>query len=135
MSRLTWPQYALLIARVASLRSEDPYKKVGSCALRFDKSIAGVGYNGAPKNIEIDWSNRDERRKRVIHSEINCLSYCRPSEIWLLACTMLPCRSCFQVIASYNIKIVIYNEIYDKDDFTIQLAKEWGIELIQLDYP
>ena len=35
----------------------------GLASLRKDWSVAGVGYNGAPADIEIDWSNRDDRRK------------------------------------------------------------------------
>ena len=31
MSRLDWEQYALMIAKVASARSEDPYQQVGAC--------------------------------------------------------------------------------------------------------
>ena len=64
MKRLDWEEYALELARVAALRSEDPFMKVGACVLRHDNSVAGLGYNGAPPGIEIDWSNRDERRKR-----------------------------------------------------------------------
>ncbi len=127
--RLPWEQYALALANTAALRSEDPFKKVGSCALRFDKSVAGIGYNGAPRGMEIDWSNRDERRKRVIHSELNCLVYCRPNEVWLLACTLLPCSPCMHNIAAYGIKKVVFGEVYKQDDFALTLAKEFGIEL------
>jgi len=131
-NRISWEQYALELAKTGSRRSEDPYKKVGSCALRHDKSVAAIAYNGPPSGIEIDWSNRDERRKRVIHSEINCLAYCKPGEIWLLACTLLPCHACMQTIGAYKIKKVIYEEVYDKDDFSLTLAREYNIELIQL---
>ncbi len=128
--RLTWEEYALALAKVASLRSEDPYKKVGTCVLRHDKSIGGIGYNGAPRGIEIDWSNRDERRKRVIHSEINALAYCKPGEVWLLACTLLPCHSCLQTIRAYGITKVVYEEVYQQDDFALILAKEYKMELL-----
>lgn len=130
--RLSWEKYALALAKTASLRSEDPYQKVGACALRHDKSVAGLGYNGAPKGINIDWSNRDERRKRVIHAEINCLANCKPNEIWLIACTLLPCHSCLQSIATYNIKKIVYSEVYQQDNLTLTLAKEFNIELIQI---
>lgn len=133
--RITWEEYALCLAKAASLRSEDPYKKTGACALRLDKSVAALGYNGAPKGVQIDWSDRDERRKRVIHAEINCLSYCRPGEIWLLACNLLPCRDCMRSIAAYQIKNVIYEELYKQDNFAIQLAKEYNINLVQLQAP
>lgn len=132
MSRLSWHEYALEIAKVASLRSEDPYQKVGACVLRHDKSVAGIGYNGAPRGIEIDWSNRDERRARVIHAEINALAYCKPGECWVLACNLLPCRNCLQTIAAYGIKTVIYEQVYTQDDLALKLANEFKIELIQL---
>jgi hypothetical protein len=37
-----------------------------------------------------------------------------------------------QTIAAYSIKKVIFNEIYKQDDFAIQLAEEFGIELTQI---
>lgn len=130
--RISWEEYALKLAEVAAERSEDIYLKVGSCALRHDHSCAGIGYNGPPRGINIDWSNRDERRKRIVHSEVNCLSYCKPGECSLIACTLLPCNACLTAIASYGIKKIVYRDIYDKDDSTLKLAAEFGIELIQL---
>lgn len=132
MSRLSWEEYALRLAETASLRSEDPYIKVGACALRHDNTIAGLGYNGAPKGINIDWSNRDERRKRVLHAEMNCLAYCKPDEIKILACTLLPCSNCLKLIGTYKIPHVVYKDVYDKDDFALQLAKEFNIQLIKI---
>lgn len=131
--RISWEQYALALAKTASMRSEDPYIKVGACALRHDNSVAGLGYNGPPRGIEIDWSNRDERRKRICHAESNCLSHCKPGECKLIASTLLPCHNCLQIIAAYGIKKIIYAEVYDKDDLTLKLAKEFGIELVQID--
>jgi len=130
--RPLWPEYALALAKTASTRSQDPFIQVGACALRFDKSVAALGYNGSPRGVEIDWSNREERLKRVVHAEANCLCYCRPNEIELIATTLLPCSSCMTLIASYGIKKVVFNEIYKRDDFAMQLAKEFNIELIQI---
>ena len=132
MSRLSWGEYAFELAKTASIRSEDLHFKVGACALRFDKSVAAVGYNGAPRGVNIDWTNRDERRKRVIHAEMNALSYCTPGEIELIAVTLLPCSSCLNLIASYGIKRVIFGKIYQRDDFAFQLAKEYNIALEQI---
>lgn len=132
MSRLSWQEYSLKLAIVASERSEDPYVKVGACCLRYDKSCASIAYSGAVSGIEIDWSDRDERRKRVIHAEQNALRYVKPGEVWLLACTLLPCRSCLQTIASYGIKYVVYRDLYDKDDFSLTLAEEYDIKLEQI---
>ena len=111
MSRLPWENYAIDLALVASRRSEDPYLKVGACILREDYSVASLGYNGAPPKIEIDWTDRDERRKRVIHAETNALRYIKPNEGYLLACTHLPCNDCLKNIAYSGIKYVFYKEV------------------------
>ena len=132
MSRPTWEQYALMIAKVASARSEDPYQQVGACVLRKDHSVAGVGYNGAPPGVVIDWSNRDERRARVIHAEANAFRYLRPQEGYLLAATLLPCRSCIQLAASYGIDKIVYADEYEKDDMAHKLCAEFGIELVKI---
>ena len=133
MNRLSWEEYALSLANAASLRSEDPYMKVGACVLRKDWSIAGIGYNGAPAGIEIDWSNRDERRKRVIHAELNALRYVSPKEGYILACTLLPCRHCVQAMAAHAIQHVIYETVYKVDSFALTLCKEFGIGLHHID--
>ena len=132
MDRLDWEEYALELARVASLRSEDPYVIVGACVLRPDNSVAGLGYNGAPPGIDINWSDRDERRKRVVHAEVNALRYAVPGQCELLACTLLPCNDCLKTIASYGIKKVVFSDIYELDKSSLALATEFGIKLIQI---
>jgi dCMP deaminase len=129
MSKISWEKYALELAGVASARSEDPYEKVGACVLRHDHSVAGMGYNGAPKGVEIDWSNRDERRCRVIHAEVNALRYARPDECYLLASSMLPCNYCLRMAASYGIRKIVFSRFYGRDDSSLSLSKEFGIDL------
>ena len=85
--RLSWEDTAINLAfQIADYRSEDPYVQVGAVAVKKDKSII-LGYNGAPSGIEIDWSNRDERRKRVLHAEANVLNFVKPNEVDFLAVT------------------------------------------------
>ena len=57
--------------------------------------------------------------------------YIDPDECYLLACTHLPCNDCLKMIASYGIRKVIYKEVYEKDPSSIDLSKEFNIELIQ----
>lgn len=117
------------LARVASCRSEDPFMKVGACALRHDNSVGGLGYNGPPPKIDIEWEDRERRRQFVIHAEINALRYIRPGECRLIACTLLPCNDCLKTIASYGIRKVIYGEVYKRDSSSSVLAKAFGIDL------
>jgi dCMP deaminase len=132
---MSWEEYAMALAEVAALKSKDPYVKVGCCLLRHDNTIASLGYNGFPSGVEEDWSDRDERRKYVNHSEQNALRFIKPNECYLAAITLLPCNDCLKSLASYGIKKVIYREVYDKDDSSLTLANKFGIELKQLDYP
>jgi len=130
--KMNWEEYALKLAEVAALKSKDPYQTVGCCLLRNDNTVASLGYNGFPAGMEEDWSNRDERRKYVVHSEINALRYVKPDECYLAATTLLPCNDCLKSLAAYGIKKIIYKEVYKFDPSTLELAKKFGIELIQL---
>lgn len=131
--RPTWDEYFLLQANIAALRSEDPYTKVGCCAVRDDNSIISIGYNGPPKGINIDWSNREEKNKRTVHAEVNTLRYAgEPGKIKTIYITHSPCPSCLTVIAAYGIKNVVFQEFYHASDPALfNIAKEYGINLKQ----
>ena len=132
--RLNWAQTAINLAYdIAEYRSEDPYVQVGACIIKKDKSML-LGYNGAPSGVDIDWSNRDKRRARVLHAEANVLNFVKPKEVDLLACTHLPCTECLKVISQKQIDKVYFSEFLDNydSDQTIDLAQEFGIDLIHI---
>lgn len=133
MESMTWEEYALALARVASLKSKDPYIKVGCCLLRHDNTIASLGYNGFPSGVEEDWSDRDERRKYVNHAEANALRFVKPGECYLAAVTLLPCNDCLKALASYGIKKIIYSQVYDKDSSSLNLSSRFNIEIKQIE--
>jgi dCMP deaminase len=133
--RISWEEYALKIANVASLRSEDPYTKVGACALDYDNRVIGVAYNGLAPGIIVDdsfWANRDGRRPYMIHAEANLLTLFKRGECKLLACTLLPCSACASLIIAHGIKKVVYVQEYSRDNMAINLFKFNGIECTQL---
>jgi deoxycytidylate deaminase len=130
-SRISWPETALRLAfNIAEYRSEDPYVQVGAVAIKKDGSVI-LGYNGAPSGINIDWTNRDERRKRVIHAEANVLNFVKPEEVDFLATTHLPCAECMKIIAQKRIKTVYFAKILENYDssLTSKLAEEFAIKL------
>jgi dCMP deaminase len=134
-SRIEWDLYALKIAEVAALRSEDPFKKVGACALDYSNRVIGIAYNGLASGINVSkefWTNRDKRRPYVIHAETNLLSLFKRGDCKLLACTLLPCSCCATAIAAYGIKKVVYNEVYSRDNTAIEIFNFYGIECKQL---
>ena len=44
-ARISIPQYAMALAQVASLRSEDPFRKVGAVAIDHANRVIGTAYN------------------------------------------------------------------------------------------
>lgn len=131
-NRKSWEETALVLAEtIAHCRSQDPYVQVGACAVMQDNSVS-LGYNGPPPKIEIDWSDRETRLARVIHAEVNALRSVGPGECKFLAVTLLPCRSCMTFIASKGIKRIVFRDVYERDKLAFALAKEFGIELVQI---
>lgn len=121
----------MTLADAAASRSEDPYHKVGACLLRHDHTVAALGFNGAPPGVEIDWTDRDERRSWVIHAEANALRYVRPGEVALMASTMMPCLQCVLLAAAYGIKQITYREELDPEVYdtvkVLEVAAACGI--------
>jgi dCMP deaminase len=134
-NRLPWDEYALKIAEIAALRSEDPYKKVGACALDKNNRVIGVAYNGlAPGKVVTEefWKDRDNRRPYMIHAETNLLSLFKRGECVTLACTMLPCSQCATHIVAHDVKRVIYKEVYKRDEVARKIFDFYNIEIKQI---
>ena len=136
-NRISWEAYALSLAETAALRSEDPYQKVGACALARDNRVLGLGYNGLAAGKDLSagenfWGDRNGRRPFMIHAEVNCLSMVKMGECRLLAVSLLPCSSCATMIAAYKIPQIIYKEEYNKDMKAHEIFKFYNIELIKL---
>tara|TARA_R100000808_G_scaffold24932_1_gene59531 strand:- start:14697 stop:15107 length:411 start_codon:yes stop_codon:yes gene_type:complete len=133
MARISWKEYALRLAETAALRSEDPYRKVGACALDSNRRVLALGYNGlaSGKNAPAFsfWNDRDARRPFMIHAEVNCLSMVNVGECRLLAVNLLPCSSCAQMIAAYKIPEIVYREEYERDTTAHEIFKFYDIIL------
>jgi dCMP deaminase len=116
-----------------SLRSEDSFKKVGCCILNKKGRVLSVGYNGLPSKFKPSrgfWSNRDLRRKFILHAEINALSLLKLNdEPYILVSTLLPCSSCATSIIAHGIKNVVYLEKYNLDQNALDIFKFYGINL------
>ena len=137
--RPDWYRYALMLAKTAALRSEDPYMKVGAVVVRKDNSVASIGYNGAPPGIKLDWQDREKRRKFVIHAEINAFRYVHKSDTegGFIAITHRPCSACLPVIAAHGILHVVYAEPIDpvtyEPDTLDEIAEKLGIQVRRIE--
>lgn len=135
MFRVSWEEYALQLAHAASERSEDPYKKVGACALGWENQVLGLGYNGLMSGKDVEpsfWEDRDARRPYMIHAEVNCLASVERGKCQILAVTLLPCAYCAAMIAAYNIPRVVYREVYERDTKALDIFNFYDIKLTKL---
>ena len=131
-TRKTWEEYALLLAQSASSRSEDPYNKVGACALGYNNRVLGVAYNGLVSGKKVSksfWQDRNSRRPYIIHAEQNILSLFKRGEARLLACTLLPCSDCARLISSWEIPLVCYIGDYHRDSGALDIFKFYNVKL------
>lgn len=137
-SRISIPQYAMALAHVASLRSEDPFRKVGAVAIDFDNRVIGTAYNGLAPGYNAGpefWTDRDARRKYMLHAEVNLCSLFTRGNVRLVACTTKPCTSCMQMLCAYGVRDVYYRDDYPESEADA-IAARYSIPLIQLaDYP
>ena len=133
MPRISWEEHALLLAWAATLRSEDPYMKVGASALGGHNEVLGVAYNGlAPGKIVSDnfWVDRNKRRPYMVHAEANLLARIKTNEAKIMAVTLQPCSCCAQSIVAHGIKKVVYTEKYDFDKGGIDILKFYEVDTI-----
>ena len=133
-SRISIPEYAMALAHVASLRSEDPFRKVGAVAFDFDNRVIGTAYNGLAPGFNADsdfWQDRDARRKYMLHAEVNLCSLFTRGNVKLIACTTEPCTSCAQMLCAYGVKEIYYRDAYPASEARA-ICELYGIQLTQL---
>ena len=114
---ISWDEYFMGVALLASQRSKDPSTQVGACIIDADKRILSTGYNGFPKGCsddEFPW-NRDEnigetKYQYVVHAELNAILNASGKKLAgsTLYVGLFPCNECAKAIIQSGIKEIIY---------------------------
>ena len=129
------PEYAMGLAQVASLRSEDPFRKVGAVAIDFDNRVIGTAYNGLAPGFEAPegfWEDREARQKYMLHAEVNLCSLFTRKTVRLVACTTEPCTSCAQMLCAYGVREIYYRDPYPASEAG-EICRMYGINLEQVE--
>lgn len=117
-SVLSWDEYFMLQAMMASFKSKDPATKVGCVFVdEFNHQIT-MGYNGFVAGIDeskLPWGKdktqplEHQKYGYVVHSEANAILH-SPRSLRGSTCyvTHFPCNECAKLIASSGVKKVIY---------------------------
>ena len=114
---ISWDEYFMGIAILASKRSKDPNTQVGACIVSPDNIIISTGYNGMPKGCsddEFPWSRTgaeiDTKYPFVVHAELNAILNANGRDLRgsRLYVALFPCNECAKAIIQCGIKEVIY---------------------------
>lgn len=133
--RLPLDRYLICVAFVASLRSEDPFHRVGAVGATRRGRIIGTGYNGLAAGREgtsAQWRTQSWRLSNCIHAEINLISMTPPNTLKTVAVTTFPCLSCAKALIAHDIKKIIYGQVYHREPEAVELVKEHGIEIVHI---
>lgn len=139
--RISWDNYFMSIAYIASLRSIDPHTKVGALLVDSEHHIIGTGYNSFVKGIDdsqLPLSREGDflstKYPYIVHAEINCIlnSITHSLRDSTLFCTLFPCNECAKAIIQKSIKEIVY--LYDKhssNDIYVAAKKLFGLSGVQ----
>lgn len=119
MQRITWHEFFMGVAKLASLRSRDPNTKVGACIVKDNKIIA-TGYNGMPRTCDeegLPWDNTsnnilETKYPYVVHAEMNAILNAPTTDLkgCSIYVTLFPCAECTKAILQSGITDVYFLE-------------------------
>ena len=110
MTRPSWDDYFLAVAKAISTRASCPRASVGAVIVPPEQRILATGYNGAPSGeadcLEAGCLMEDNHCQRAIHAEVNAVAYAarhgvalRGSVLYLYESRELgSCRECVKVL-------------------------------------
>lgn len=147
-SQISWDEYFMLQAMIASFRSKDPVTKVGSVFVDSNNHQITMGYNGFIAGIDesqMPWGKdksaplEHQKYGYVVHSEANAILHATRSLSGSRAyVTHFPCNECAKLIASSKIKEVIFLSDKHNGSDTNRIAKKIfdlsGVEYRKLDF-
>ena len=138
MTRVSWEQYFMNIAKESATRSTCDRKHVGAVIVR-DKTILSTGYNGSIRGMphcdDVGHLMEDGHCVATIHAETNAILQAAKNGVMIdgseIFITASPCWPCFKMLANTGIKKIYYGEFY-RDERIFDVAKRLGIELINI---
>jgi dCMP deaminase len=141
VTRASWDEYFMKIAREVATRSTCDRKFVGAVIVR-DKMILSTGYNGSVRGLphcdEMGHMMENEHCVATIHAEANAIIQAARNGVNISSGTIYvtasPCWSCFKMIANAGISRICYGEFY-KDQRIFDVAQKLKIELKEFASP
>ena len=142
---ISWDEYFMGVALLASMRSKDPSTQVGACIVDNESRILSTGYNGFPSGCsddEFPWDREgdfgDTKYPFVVHAELNAILNARGKNLTgaKIYVALFPCNECAKAIIQSGIKEVVYlSDKYATTKETLaskRMLSSAGVKLTQL---
>ena len=129
---ISWDEYFMGVALLASQRSKDPSTQVGACIVNDDNRIMSVGYNGFPRGCsddEFPWEREGEttltKYPYVCHAELNAILNAGGNSLkgCRIYVALFPCNECAKAIIQAGIKTVVYDSDKYADTASVIASK------------
>ena len=131
--RISWNDYFMKVATLASVRSPCDRLKVG-CVLVKNNRLISMGYNGFLAGTNHRSIIRWGHEQATIHAEINAITDAAKRGVSIddavAYITHYPCINCFKALASSGVKKIYYQVDYKNDPILEEL--DYGIPLVRL---
>lgn len=131
---INWDEYFMLQALIASYKSKDPSTKVGCVIVDQNNHQISMGYNGFVAGIDesqLPWGDEPgaplehQKHAYVVHAEANAIMHATKSvEQATVYITLFPCNECAKLLASSQVKEVIYLKNKDHKIETNRITKK-----------
>ncbi len=140
---ISWDEYFMGVALLASNRSKDPSTQVGACIVDAKNVIISTGYNGFPigcSDDEFPWERDgdDNKYPYVVHAELNAIlnAHGKSLENARIYVALFPCNECAKAIIQSGISEVIYLSDKYRDTDSVKASKKMfnaaGVKLTEL---
>ncbi len=129
---ISWNEYFMGVATLASKRSKDPNTQVGACIVDKDNYIVSVGYNGMPlgcSDDEFPWERQggtlDTKYAFVTHAELNAILNSKTANLEgsTVYVTLFPCNECTKALIQKRIGKIVYLDDKYHDTDTSEAAR------------
>ena len=129
---ISWNEYFMGVATLASKRSKDPNTQVGACIVDKDNYIVLVGYNGMPlgcSDDEFPWERQggtlDTKYAYVTHAELNAILNSKTANLEgsTVYVTLFPCNECTKALIQKRIGKIVYLDDKYHDTDTSEAAR------------
>ena len=125
MTRLSWDDYFMETAELASVRSPCERLQVG-CVIVKDNRLISMGYNGFLAGTEHRSIVRDGHEQATIHAEMNAVTDAAKRGVSIdgsvAYITHYPCINCYKALASSGVQKIYYRNDYRNDPVIDELG-------------